>query len=304
MMNAKKQPILAILNQAAGGGKGKRLGLKAIAELQKSGLEVEVKLTEAPGHAREIARTGYINGFRHFISLGGDGTHHEIMNGLFPISIEKNEKPTLGFLPFGTGNSFLRDFITKVGKYQAKDYMQAKPYPCDVIKLKHTEGEIYFINLLSIGFVADVCLARNRYFKSLRNFGYVLAVILKTYELRHSNYCLDIDGEKVLLENITFLSFNNSRFTGGNMKMAPNARIDDGLVDVIIVHQTTRFNLLRKFPKIYTGKLMGDKGLEMRQARHIQFHMETKIPVMIDGEVLMIQPLELTVLPKALIVEV
>ena len=101
--------FLAVVNPAAGGGRCRKLVGPALHRLRSGGLQLEVVETSAPGQATAIARDGYARGFRKFIAVGGDGTSYEIVNGLFP-SAEVIEPPVLGFLPLGTGNSFLRDF--------------------------------------------------------------------------------------------------------------------------------------------------------------------------------------------------
>ena len=113
-MNEK---FLTIINPAAGGGRcGKRVGA-ALAQLRSAGLALETVETRAASEATKIARDAYQQGYRKFLAVGGDGTAYEIVNGLFPISEQQgaqlsapDAKPTLGLLPLGTGNSFLRDF--------------------------------------------------------------------------------------------------------------------------------------------------------------------------------------------------
>src|SRR5690242_1235915 len=100
---------LAIVNPAAGGGKARKLLGPALKRLHDGGLEVKVATTSRAGDASKIAGDAYSRGVRNFIAVGGDGTSYEVINGILPQAISR-ERPTLGFLPLGTGNSFLRDF--------------------------------------------------------------------------------------------------------------------------------------------------------------------------------------------------
>ena len=125
----------------------------------------------------ELAREAYLSGTRRFLAVGGDGTSFEIVNGLFPEA-ETGERPTLGFLPLGTGNSFLRDFTEEGERHAIECIIEDRSRPCDVIRLTHKEGIIYYINILSLGFVADVCTLANRRFKRMGEAGYPLAVVL------------------------------------------------------------------------------------------------------------------------------
>ena len=95
--------------------------------------------------------------------MGGDGTSYEIVNGLFPEALE-GERPTLGFLPLGTGNSFLRDFSDQGVDYAMEALLARRSRPCDVLRMTHRDGVIYYINLLSVGFAADVATVRARRF--------------------------------------------------------------------------------------------------------------------------------------------
>ena len=146
---------LAIINPAAGGGRSRKLLGPALERLRAAGLEVEVRETSASGHAENLARDAWREGYRKFISVGGDGTSYEIVNGLFPLA-DGCEPPTLGFLPLGTGNSFLRDFSDQGVEYAMESLIAGRSRKCDVLRLRHKDGVLHYINLLSIGFSADV----------------------------------------------------------------------------------------------------------------------------------------------------
>ena len=164
--------FLAIINPAAGGGRCRERVGAALERLRKAGLAVETAETSAPGEATRIARQAYQRGVRKFLAVGGDGTSYEILNGLFPDcqakQVEEAQRiPMLGFLPLGTGNSFLRDFSDpKAGDRGLEHAMRAiessRARACDVLRLTHKGGELYYINLLSVGFAADVAALRQR----------------------------------------------------------------------------------------------------------------------------------------------
>src|SRR5205814_3207915 len=108
-MALPKDRFLAIVNPAAGGGKSAKLAGPALARLREKGLHIDVIASTGPGHALQLAREAFGQGYRQFLSVGGDGTAHEIINGIFANNANL-ERIALGFLPLGTGNSFLRDF--------------------------------------------------------------------------------------------------------------------------------------------------------------------------------------------------
>ena len=130
------QTYLAIANPAAGGGKSGKLLGSALKRLRDAGLDVTVATTRSAGQATEIARDAYKSGTRNFIAVGGDGTSYEVVNGLFPQAVG-NELPTLGFLPLGTGNSFLRDFSDRGVEYAIESLIAKKIRPCDVLRMRH-----------------------------------------------------------------------------------------------------------------------------------------------------------------------
>ena len=144
-------------------------------------------MTSLPRPARatrcELAREAYEQGYRRFIAVGGDGTAHEILNGVY-ASARGKERIALGFLPLGTGNSFLRDFAKDGAEASLQALLEGRKRPVDLVRLTHASGEIYSFNLLSIGFTADVGALTNRYFKPLGHLGYLLGVFVRVVQLR------------------------------------------------------------------------------------------------------------------------
>ncbi len=138
--------FLAIVNPAAGGGRCGKLAPATIERVRGLGIAVRVAETSRAGEATEIARRGYAEGTRNFFAVGGDGTSYEIINGLFPEALTGG-RPTLGFLPLGTGNSFLRDFTTDGLAHTLAALKSGSRRSCDVIRLTHTGGDIYYMNL-------------------------------------------------------------------------------------------------------------------------------------------------------------
>src|ERR1051325_11355303 len=123
---------LAIVNPAAGGGRGRALLGSALEHLRDSGVHIDVRETSSTGHATELARTAWADGYRKFIPVGGDGTSYEIVSGLFPSSTEGT--PTLAFLPLGTGNSFLRDFTERGVEHSIESLIAGRAHKCDVLR--------------------------------------------------------------------------------------------------------------------------------------------------------------------------
>lgn len=296
--------FLAVLNPAAGGGKCGKRAPAALDRLRAAGLDVDLVETQGPGDATKLVREAYANGRRHFIGIGGDGTGYEIVNGLFPEALSADDKPTLGFLPLGTGNSFLRDFSADDGaEFSISALTGGRSRPCDVIQLETDEGLIHYINILSFGFTADVGALTNRRFKPLGEGGYVLAVVTEVARLKSKAYPMTVDGER-RDGPCTFVSINNSKFTGGKMMMAPHAATDDGHAALVEVGHMGRMTLLRTFPKIFKGTHVHHPRIRTSNVKTIEFDVKEPLDLMIDGEIVRSTPRRLQVLPGALTVRV
>src|SRR5229473_3712428 len=245
--------FFAIVNPAAGGGRSAKLAGPALARLRENGLKVDVIASTAQGHAVQLAREAYDQGYRRFLAAGGDGTAHEILNGVF-AGRSAVQRIALGFLPMGTGNSFLRDFAKDGEAASMQALLEGRTRSVDLLRLTHATGEIYSFNLLSVGFTADVTALTNRVFKRLGHFGYLLGVFVRVTQLRRRSFAHRCDDDKTWDERrCLFLTFNNSKFTGGTMLIAPHADPSDGLIEFVRWGPIGRLGLLRTLPKLYDG---------------------------------------------------
>jgi diacylglycerol kinase (ATP) len=308
------ETFLAIINPAAGGGRcGERVAA-VLDRLRVAGIPLEAAETNAVGHATQIAREAYGRGYRKFLAVGGDGTSYEIVNGLFPDSLQgtslggvpNDEIATLGFLPLGTGNSFLRDFVDGAsGKDGLEHALQAletrRSRPCDVLRLTHKDGAIYYTNLLSVGFTADVAALRHRRFQGLGQFGYLLSIFFCLARLDRRPFPVRFDSQGNFdLRPCLFLTFNNSKFTGGTMMIAPDAVTDDGLIEYVRWGPIGRVGLIRNLATLYDGTHTRHPLAERRAVRRVEFQLDGPVDVMVDGEVLTLECRAIDVLPSAL----
>lgn len=291
---------LAIVNPAAGGGRVRQLLPSALEKLRSAGIDVDVRETTACGHATEIVRAEWAQGYRKFIAVGGDGTSFEIVNGLFPAG-QTSDVPTLGFLPLGTGNSFLREFSDKGVEYAMESLIAGRSRKCDVLRLRHKEGVIHYINLLSVGFTADVATMRARRFSGWGEVGYQTSIFICLARFRRRPIPLTVDDDRRVDQRpCLFLTFNNSKFTGGTMMIAPNASTDDGLIEYVRWGPIGRIGLIRNLPKLYDGTHTQHPLAEVRKVRRIDFHLAEPVDVMVDGEVITLHCETLDVLSAAL----
>jgi diacylglycerol kinase (ATP) len=292
--------FFAIVNPAAGGGRSAKLAGPALARLREKGLRVDVIASTGPGHAALLAREAYDQGYRRFLAVGGDGTAHEILNGVF-AGRTSVERVALGFLPFGTGNSFLRDFTKDGSQASMQALLDSRTRSVDLLRLTHTTGEIYSFNLLSVGFTADVAALTNRMFKPLGDLGYLLGVIVRVAQLRRRSFALRCDDDQDWDERRSlFLTFNNSKYTGGTMLIAPQADPTDGFIEFVRWGPIGRLGLLRNLPRLYDGSHIEHPLASRRAVRRVEFKTPAPVDIMIDGEVVTLECRTLDILPAAL----
>jgi diacylglycerol kinase family enzyme len=316
------ETFLAIINPAAGGGRCRELAGAAIARLRSAGIAIETAETAAGRDATRIARDAYRRGFRRFLAVGGDGTSYEIVNGLFPDCLaavlssdtaefgasrgESERIPTLGFLPLGTGNSFLRDFgdakATDRGLEYAMRAIEARqPRACDVLRLTHKDGVLYSINLASVGFAADVAALRHRRFLGFGHAGYLASIFLSLARLKRRPFPVRVnERDEFDRRRCLFLTFSNSKFTGGTMMIAPDARTDDGLIEYVRWGPIGRLGLILNLPTLYDGTHTRHPMAERQAVPRVEFQLDAPVDVMVDGEVMKLECRAIEVLPSVL----
>ena len=292
--------FFAIVNPAAGGGRCGKLASAALDRVRQAGIDLEIVRTSRAGEATALARDAYAQGYRNFLAVGGDGTSYEIINGLFPEA-QTQGRPALGFLPLGTGNSFLRDFTTRGVEHTIEALRSGARRPCDVILLRHASGEIYFINMLNLGFAADAGEVANRKYKRWGQAGYVLGVFARLAQLEHLAFPhrLDSAGEWDRRPCL-FLAFSNSKFTGGKMMMAPHADPADSRIEYVRWSPVGRLRLLWTFPRLFTGSHIKHRLASRAAVERIDFDLGGYVNVIVDGEVLSLDCRSLEILPGAL----
>jgi diacylglycerol kinase (ATP) len=296
----ERAAYLAIVNPAAGGGRRRQMLGPALERLRAGGVAVEVAETKCAGDATRIAREAYAQGQRWFIAVGGDGTSYEVVNGLFPTATA-GERPRLGFLPLGTGNSFLRDFTDRGTGHAIESLIAERAQSCDVLRLRHRGGVVHYINLLSVGFPADVATLRARRFSSQGELGYIISIFLGLARLQRRPFPVRVDGETEFdRRRCLFLTFNNSKFTGGTMMIAPKAEVNSGLIEYVRWGAIGRLGLIRNLPKLYDGTHIEHPLAERKAVKRVEFNLDAAVDVMVDGEVLSLHCEELDVLPGVL----
>jgi YegS/Rv2252/BmrU family lipid kinase len=230
-----------------------------------------------------------VKAYDAIVAAGGDGTLFEVINGYYQNSAKK--KPPLGILPVGTGNAVARDLELHVSKWKeaVEIIAQMKPRKVDVGKFTSHGQSYYFLNILGLGFVADVTKTAKK-LKALGNISYTLGVLYHIAMLKPLKLKIEIDGKLLERDNI-FVEISNTTYTS-NFYMAPNAKIDDGLLDITLLGKLGRIGLLKAFPKVFTGEHIHLPEVETFKAKHIKISTEPSKVLTPDGELIGITPVE------------
>jgi YegS/Rv2252/BmrU family lipid kinase len=286
--------LWVIVNPAAGSGKAARSAPGYIRCLQKNGLEVEVSFSNYPGHVyRLISEWRGPSSCDGIVAIGGDGTLFEILNALMRRFGEI--RVPLGQIPVGTGNSLSRDLHPDGATSAIAAISALRRRRIDLIEYETEAGKAYFANMMGIGFVSDIN-ARSFRYKAIGKLAYALSVVLETARLRTARTTIRLDGREWCLESL-FVEICNSRYTAGNMLLAPMAVLDDGQLDLLLCRPMSAFRLLRVFPKVFRGSHLGLPEVETLRGREGEIVMDPPRRLSPDGEVIGMTPVRFRCMP-------
>jgi diacylglycerol kinase (ATP) len=288
--------VLLIYNAKAAHKRAKKILPDVEASFIDKGIRFDLRITDYPEHAVDIVAKADFNQYDGVIAAGGDGTLFEVINGYYK-NLGQGKIP-IGVLPIGTGNAFARDLELDVSRWEeAVEIIRlGKPRKVDV-GVFHTHGQsYYFLNIMGLGFVADVGKTAQK-LKIFGNIAYTLGVLYQIIFLKVYPVTIEVDGKTIERENI-FVEVSNTRYTS-NFLMAPDAEIDDGLLDVTLLGRATRRRLVQSFPKIFTGEHIFLDEVEQFKAKRIS--VRTGIPKVLtpDGELVGITPVKVECLHQA-----
>ncbi len=287
--------IALIANPASGGRRRYPRIMAAVQQrLASAHIDVDVYPTEYHGHIRSIVNGLSLNRYDAVVMMGGDGTNYHALNQL--ISHFGSPLPTLGIIPLGRGNSFARDLGVVSIDTALEAICRGNTRPVDVCSYLQGETIYYFVNLMGFGFVTDVARTA-AHFGWVGDISYVIGVFYQLVGLKAHAMMLDIDGRR-FTENNCFVEFCNSRYTGGAMLMAPDARIDDGYFDAVILKASSRFFLLRAFPKIFSGAHVHLPAVSVIRGQRASVVTRPSKTLLPDGEIFGTTPTTVKVLPR------
>ena len=270
-------------------------------------MRLELRTTTQPWEAVRLAREGYAEGYRRFLAIGGDGTAFEALNGFLPPALDDGAEVGMAVLPAGTGNSFARHFASH-GEDPSVALVDAiangAPRRCDVLLLRHAAGSYYALGTICVGFPSRVSALVNRRLKRLGVPGYTLGVLFELARLRLYESDLSFESgveRRSVPGRLLFAAIQNVEWVGGNMRMAPGARTDDGLAELVVVDAASRLRVLRLFPRIFEGThVVGVPEVHVHRCRRVEFGRQESRAIMMDGEVVEVAPRAVEVVPGAI----
>jgi diacylglycerol kinase (ATP) len=300
--------VLVVFNPAAGRGRARRLWLQAAEVLAATGIEYELAETRAPNEAMRLAE-GAAERCSTVIVAGGDGTVHEVVNGLMraPAAV----RPALGVLPLGSGDDYAK-MLPPLSPGAARPHWRSavaaialgRTRAHDVGVIRDGEGgERFFANGMDVGFGAHVARNIAAVPHWVTGLGAYLAAIARTM-LRYPELevRLQFDGGAPFEHRSTIMAIMNGRCFGGSFWACPEARADDGLLDVLLADVVTRAQILRLVPKLMRGRHVGEPVLRMLRARKVSIESASPLVIEADGELPPLDGrcLEIEVVPGAL----
>ncbi len=285
-----------ILNPAANHGQTGKL-IDRVSELLKPHLEFELLITSYPRQGENFAKKN--NGFDLIIGVGGDGTINEIANGLMTLD---NPIP-LAFLPTGSGNDLQRMLgISKKLETAVEQILNGKIILIDIVKVNNR----YYANSLGIGFDAQVAHMTNQTNQKTKKSGLLLylqslfKVLFREY--RHYKIKLKVDAEDWQEKVVTLLAANSGQSYGGGFLITPQAKNDDGLIDLCYIDALPKYEVILRLPFVIFGKHTWMKPFHMFKARKVWVKSSDgkSIPAHLDGETFLAKDFKIEVFPKKL----
>lgn len=305
----RKNTIYFIVNLQARNGYSLKTWEKVVQEMKNKNISYQAYFTEFPGHASDLAKEIGEKTLGHkicLVSVGGDGTLHEVVNGAvaYPHLVVSN-------IPTGSGNDFARGFhIPREGLAALQliiDESYSEERRVDIGAATVGGKNIFFANSMGAGLDAAITTMANesKIKKVLNRFSlgmlvYVSILLKQLFVYRRTSIEVTIDEKKRTFSSVWFVTISNQPFYGGGMKIAPQANAFDGEFDVTIVHDISRLKILLLFISVFWGGHTGIKGVECFSGRTIHLASKEALPVHADGEYAGTTPLEIRVVPDAI----
>jgi YegS/Rv2252/BmrU family lipid kinase len=290
-----------IVNPASGKPDGGAAWRAIARALQAADVAFDAVHTERPGHGEEIARRALLDGRRRIAAVGGDGSVNDVIQGIMDAGLADTRDVTLAVLPQGTGNDWARSLgITRDPAQIARVLAAGRTMLHDVGAIDFPDSggrRRWFINVAGAGYDAWVTAHVPRPVPSAFTYIGIALRGLATYQSPE----FSVTAGDARLEGRMLLAFvANAQFCGNRMHVAPTARMDDGLLDVLAVNELSLLQALPKLGKLYTGRILGDRAVRHVRAARVRIETRPAVVIQADGQIVGRTPAEFSLLGKAL----
>lgn len=295
-MSKKPERIAVAINPRASFGRGADVGDVVVQTLRGAGYEVTT-LIEPDGESLWESTRAVIRKHDALVVVGGDGMAH------LGANVVAGTRIPLGIVPTGTGNDLARGLGIAIGNAEAAmnqllEALEREPRVIDAGRIRGASTDRWFACIFSAGFDAIVNERANQMRWPKGRQRYNLALLRELAALTPIHYRIELDDETIDTRAMLVAVANNPSF-GGGMLAAPDAQLDDGLFDVLIVQPLSRIAFLRIFPRVFKGTHVSDPRVRIVRSRRVTVHADTVVAYA-DGERIAPLPLELEVVPGAL----
>lgn len=272
-----------ILNPMARHGAGARLRSRIEAELSARGIVFDIVETAYTGHATELAHAAAMHGVSTIVAAGGDGTVHEVVNGIMAARVSG---VTLGVLPIGTGNDFVKLVPGAADVADACDTLASGgSAPVDVGLVQWSGGTEYFINAMGTGIDVEV-VRHMRRVRFVPGGVLYISALLRALAVYRPLQIRVRTGDTTLERRIMNLAVCNGPCIGGTFRICPDARHDDGVLDTCVIEAMPLLRNVRMVPRVVRGTHIGLAGVTMLRgaAVHLSVTDGGPLPFQLDGE--------------------
>ena len=301
MPRSRKNTIKTVflVNPAAENGAAGRRWPELAHEAASLGLQGDTRFSERPGHLTELAREAAPDADL-LVAVGGDGTVNEVVNGIAGLDVE------LALIPRGTGGDFVRTFgIPRKLDRAVEVALRGRTRAIDLGRGRYhswagEDEESYFANIASAGMSGAIAKRTNETSKALGGkVSYAWATVAVFSRWRSDEVRVRVDGTE-RAGRMHDVIVANGRYLGGGMKMVPEAEPDDGLLDVLLIGDLTKRDLLLTMPKTYRGKHLPHPKATLLRGTTVEIDAPEPLPVQLDGEQPGTTPVRFEIVPRAL----
>jgi YegS/Rv2252/BmrU family lipid kinase len=292
-----------IINPVSGYGKGAKAWSQAQPYLQN--IPHAYAITSYAHHATDLAKQAIEKGYRSIICIGGDGTLHDVVNGIMQQQTVASQDIKVGLISVGTGNDWVKTYGMPSDIKAAIDLFQAgKTHWQDLGQLNiENEKPVFFHNIAGVGFDAAVVEKTQKSSSgALGQMIYLKGMLSALFGYQCLPVKVEVNGKSI--ESKTYLTLCCiNRFAGGGMQFNPSGINNDGLFEVIVVKEMNKLQVLMRIPKLYSGKYLDLKEVEVHRSNTVKIYPGNGAELMrteADGELYGHGPYVFTCLPKAL----